>query len=297
MGFIKSLEEYTYLKVDFDVPMKKYTALGCGGKAKYFIEIDSLHALNLIISLAKSHRVKYKVIGCGTNLLVSDRGFDGLIVCTRNLTDIFLTNDGVKVMAGATVNKLVKFCADKGFTGVEALAGIPATVGGAIVMNAGAFGKNISDKLVTVETVKDGKIKRYFKNECKFTYRGSKFYKSKEAVVSATFSFEESDKKTIAATVKKHLDLRKQMQPAGRSCGSVFKNPKRAWAGALIERAGLKGFSIGGAKVSEKHANFILTAPNVKSIDVYNLIVHVKDKVKSTFGVDLIEEVEYVGEF
>ena len=297
MGFKESLEDFTYVETQFDVPMKNFTALGVGGKAKYFVKTDSLHSLNLTLSLAKTHKVKYKVIGCGTNLLVADSGFDGLVVCTTNLTDVFLTPNGVKAMAGATLNKLIKFCSANGFTGLEALSGIPATVGGAVVMNAGAFGRNISNKIVEVETLADGKIKKYYKDDCKFSYRKSRFYKSRETVVSATFSFEECDKKIISTAIKTYLDLRREMQPVGRSCGSVFKNPKGVSAGSLIERAGLKGYTVGGAKVSSKHANFITTAQGAKATDVYALILHIKDKVKSTFGIDLNEEVEYVGEF
>jgi len=297
MGFKETLDEFTYVKAVADVPMKNYTALGVGGKAKYFAETDSLHALNLLVSLAKTHRVKYKVIGGGTNLLFSDKGFDGLIINTRQLNDVFTTLDGVKAMAGAGLNKLVKFCQSNGFTGLEALSGIPATVGGAVVMNAGAFGRNVSNRLIKVETLSNGKIKKYSKEECRFTYRGSRFYKSRETVVSATFALSECDKKIISTAIKTYTELRKQMQPTGKSCGSVFRNPKGISAGALIERSGLKGYAVGGARVFEKHANFITVSAGAKASDVYALILHIKDKVKSTFDVELVEEVEYVGEF
>ncbi|MBQ3046989.1 MAG: UDP-N-acetylmuramate dehydrogenase [Clostridia bacterium] len=297
MGFKETAEEFAFAKILYNEPMKKHTSLGVGGNAKYFAKIDSLYSLNSLIQIAKECGVKYKVIGNGTNVLVSDLGFDGLIITTKGLADIMMKRDKVRAMAGAPLDKLIKFNLDHGFTGLESLSGIPATVGGAVVMNAGAFGHNISEHVYEIETIADGKIKRYFKDECKFCYRGSRFLKSKETVVSATFEFDENAKEIILAGMKTYLELRKHMHPTGRSCGSVFKNPKPDSAGALIDRAGLKGVAIGGAKISAKHGNFITTSPSATALDVRKLILHIKEKIKDVFGVELKEEVEYVGEF
>ncbi len=297
MCFKKALLEYTNAKITFDEPMKKHTGYGVGGCARYYASVNTLYSLNLLINLANQHRVKYKVIGNGTNILVSDLGFDGIIIDTKGLNDVFLKRENVKAMAGASLEKLSRFCLEHRFGGLEALSGIPASIGGAVVMNAGAFGHNISDHIITVETLYNGKIKTYDKNECKFGYRKSRFIGKKEIVVSATFNFPNVEKELILSGIKSYTEIRKSIQPQGRSCGSVFTNPKPLSAGALIEKAGLKGYAIGGARVSEKHANFILTSAKARAKDVYLLIQEIKQKVKDAFGVKLIEEVECVGEF
>ena len=297
MGFKNQLENFTHAKIYFDEPMNKHTALGVGGKALYFAEVDSLCGLNLLVSLAKEHRIKVKILGNGTNVLVSEKGFDGLIISIKRLSDVFFKRDEVRAMAGAPLDKLIRFAHDNGLTGLEALSGIPATVGGAVVMNAGAFGHNISDCLTTVETLVDGKIKVYDKTDCKFGYRTSRFLCKKEIIISACFSLTPEEKQVILSKEKSYKEVRNSIQPMGKSCGSVFKNPKPYTAGELIDRAGLKGFSIGCVTVSKKHGNFITTKPRATANDVYTLIQIVKDKIKSEFNVVLEEEVEFIGDF
>ncbi len=297
MGFNQELAGLTQVKISLDEPMDKHTSLRVGGVAKYYAKVSGLYGLNLLLDLCKSYKKKYKVLGNGTNVLFSDKGFDGVVIDVKPLSDVFFKRDEVRVSAGAGIDKLIKFAYDHKLSGVEALSGIPATVGGAIVMNAGAFGHNISDCITTVETLCDGKIKFYSKQECKFGYRTSRFLGKKEVIVFASFKLIESERDIIRAGIKTYADLRKSIHPVGCSCGSVFKNPKPSSAGALIERAGLKGFAVGGATVSEKHANFITTERCASATDVYLLIKFIKEKVKGVFGVDLIEEVEYIGEF
>lgn len=297
MCFKCALEQFTNAKIYFNLPMKNRTSFGVGGCAKYYAEIDSLYSLNQIIALAKEYKIKYKVIGNGTNLLVSDLGFDGLIIDLKKLNEIFFKQKDVRVMAGAKLESLIKFCMENSLTGLEVLSGIPATVGGAIVMNAGAFGHNISDCLLTVETLKDGKIKVYDKSDCKFSYRSSRFLNKNEVVVSATFAFLEGEKEIIKSRSKNYIELRQSIQPKGRTCGSVFKNPKPFTAGCLIDKAGLKGYAVGGATVSKDHANFILTSSKAKAKDVYLLIEKIKSTVNEVFNIQLKEEVEKIGEF
>ena len=297
MGFKNALTECTHAKIYFDEPMKKHTGYSVGGTADYYVEIDSLYTLNEIITLAKKYRVQYKVLGNGTNVLVSDDGFRGIVISLKRLSDVFCKLDEVRAMAGASLEKLIKFAADHRLKGLESLAGIPATIGGAVVMNAGAFGHNISDKITSVETLCDGKIKKYSVDECKFGYRKSRFLGKKEVVVSASFKLENGEREVVLAGIKAYSDLRKSLHPLGRSCGSVFKNPKPDTAGTLIDRAGLKGFSIGGATVSDKHANFIVTTGKATALDVYSVIKHIKEKIKCEFDIQLEEEVEFVGEF
>ncbi|MBE5753735.1 MAG: UDP-N-acetylmuramate dehydrogenase [Clostridiales bacterium] len=297
MGFKQELIDFSQVKVSFGEQMKKHTSLGVGGNAEYFAYIDTLYGLNKLLVLAKEYKIPFKIIGNGTNILVADGGFEGLIISLKGLNDVFFKRDFVKVMAGATIDKLSKFCIDHKLSGMEALSGIPATVGGAIVMNAGAFGNNISDHVVSVQTLCGGKIKTYDKSECKFGYRKSRFLGGKEVVISATFSFREGVREVISASVKNYAEIRKSMQPLGRSCGSVFKNPKDKTAGFLIECAGLKGQKIGGASISTVHGNFIMNEGKATANDVFLLINYIKDKIKKEFGITLTEEVELIGEF
>lgn len=296
MGFLEELKSFSHTEITLDQQMKKYTSMGVGGVARYFARPDTLYSLNQLVTVAKKHRIPHKIIGNGTNVIVSDNGYNGLIICINKLTDVFFKRDQVKAMAGANLEKLIKFCLEHRLSGLEALSGIPATVGGAVVMNAGAFGKNISDHLVCVETLTNGKIKVYDKNECKFRYRGSRFLSGKESVISATFKFNECEREIIQATVKNFTDLRRSIQPIGRSCGSVFKNFKSVSAGELIDKAGLKGCRIGGAVVSNKHANFIINEGKATTSDVYALIKLIKESVKREFDLNLTEEVEFIGE-
>ena len=295
--FKNALFDVTNAKIYLDESMRNRTGYGVGGCARYYAEIDSLYSLNCIINLAKEHNIKYKIIGNGTNVLFSDLGYNGIVIDTKKLNDVFFKREQVKAMAGAKLEKLIRFSLEHKLSGLEALSGIPATIGGAVVMNAGAFGKNISDCITAVETLCDGKIKVYDKNECKFGYRKSRFLAKNEVVVSATFCLAIKEREVISDSIKSYLNLRRSIQPSGRSCGSVFRNPKPFSAGALIEKAGLKGYKIGGATISEKHANFIITSSKATAKDVYILINTIQQKVKDAFNVDLVTEVECVGEF
>ncbi len=297
MGFKEELTDCTHAKILVNQPMKKYTGYGVGGKAAFYTEVDSLFTLNEIICLSKRYKVAYKVIGNGSNILVSDKGYNGVIISTKRLSEVYFKQDLVRAMSGATIQKLIKFCSENNLSGLEALSGIPATIGGAIVMNAGAFGRNISDRLVVVETLLDGKIKKYEKQDCKFGYRTSNFLGKKEIVISATFQLVEAERELITASIEAYKDLRKSVQPTGRSCGSVFKNPVGYSAGRIIDSLGLKGATVGGARISHEHANFIIADGKTTADDIATLIGYVKKRVKDAFNIELKEEIEYVGEF
>lgn len=297
MGFRDELTEIYDLELKVLEPMKKHTAIGCGGAADYFTEIRSLYSLNSALELSRRYRVPVKIIGCGSNVLVSDKGFKGLIISTKRLSDVFLKKDGVMAMCGASIKSLAEFAAKNKLSGVEGLVGIPGTVGGAVIQNAGAFGHSVSDYVVTVETLRRGKLFRYDADECGFGYRKSRFKCGRETIVSATFALKKADETQIRAAMKEFSERRKNTQPQGKNCGSVFMNPKGFSAGKLIEDAGLKGLSVGGASVSLKHANFISAASYATASDVRALIEYIKKKVYDKFGVKLKEEVEYIGEF
>ncbi len=297
MDFISSLKAIDRLKVKINEPIFKHTTLGVGGNVLFFLSPSDLKGLNQAITLLKKYRINYKVIGNGSNLLFSDDGYNGAIICLKNLNDVYTEKNGVVAMSGANLNKLISYSIALGKTGIEGLSGIPATVGGAVCMNAGAFGHAISDYVTTIRTLKNGKIKVYDKENCNFSYRNSIFLKRKEIIVSATFNFPDGDVKTGKRLINDFAEVRKIAQPNGKTCGSIFKNPKGAFAGAIIESAGLKGYSIGGASISNVHANFIEVGEDCSANQVYSLIQYAKKSINDLFGILLEEEVEYVGEF
>lgn len=297
MDLFHDLSNNTHAKLFFDEPMKKHTSFGVGGNARCYVETESLYTLNEIVCYAKERKIPYKILGNGTNVLISENGYNGIIICTKRMSDVFFVRDEIRSMAGASLSKLIKFAKDHRLSGLEALSGIPATVGGAVIMNAGAFGHNISEHITTIETLYNGKIKKYYKDECGFGYRHSRFFGKKEVIVSANFLLKPSNKEIISSRIESFAKLRASIQPNGKSCGSVFKNPKPETAGRLIDKAGLKGYYIGGAIVSNVHGNFINTTANATAQDVYLLINYIKEKIKSKFGIELKEEVEFVGEF
>ena len=292
-------EELTYItkgKCLYRVNLKNFTTIGIGGPAKYFVYIDSLLQIKELINLCNKKRVKYVVLGGGSNTLFSDKGFDGLVINTKRFSSIITTDDGIVVTAGVSVKNLLDFCVEKSLFGVEFLSGIPASLGGVIACNAGAFGKSISDVVKEVKTLKGEKLLVYNKEDCKFNYRSSRFLTSKEVIISAKLNLLSEDAKNVKENILNNKRLR-ALQPKGKTFGSVFKNGKNYFAGELIERAGLKGFQIGGAKISDKHANFIINENNATAKEVVCLIEKIKEEVLDKFGVELLPEVKLIGEF
>lgn len=293
MGIVDFLRQIPDIHFTENENMTEKTSLKVGGAAKYFVSPESVYTFTECIRAAENAGVKYKIIGNGTNLLVSDLGFDGLILCTKNLNGLLLDKGEIIALCGTPLKKFSDFVRGSGRTGAEGLADIPATVGGAVFQNAGAFGFTVSDRLSEVTSLKNGEIIRRGKKDCRFGYRDSVFKRNGEFIISAKFKFE----KRKASDNKDYSLLRKASQPYARTCGSVFLNPDGDHAGRLIESAGLKGLRLGGAAVSDKHANFIVTEVGAKARDVYELIKKIKKEVYEKFNVKLIEEVEYLGEF
>ena len=296
MGFSELIRSIPNVHFKEDYPMNLHTGLAVGGKAKYFIAPETVNSVKIAINTAKKYDIPVKAIGNGTNLLVSDSGFEGMVISSKYLTSKLLDKGDIIALCGAQLSSFVRFSAGSGYTGMEGLFGIPATVGGAVYQNAGAFGYEISDYIVEVTVLIDGEIKRYSKKECGFKYRGSGFTKE-EFIVSARFNFPKRRHAARRQEYYKYLSKREQIQPKGNSCGSVFKNPKGDHAARLIEGAGLKGFRVGGAAVSEMHANFIMTEDGASAKDVYSVISEIKKRVFDKYGVILTEEVEYLGVF
>lgn len=289
--------------VKFNESLAKHTSFRIGGPAEYFVEVANKSELANLLKIAKKYSLNIYLLGAGTNLLVKDRGIRGLVI--RLLGDfrkIQFKNRLVFVGAGVGLPQLLKVSAEHNLGGIEFLAGIPGTVGGALVMNAGNPKEGIGDLVDSVEIMKpNGKIQILEKKDLHFSYRKSNFPKN-SFLLSCWLRLKKSKKETIIKVVKERLKERWEKQPRGYSAGSVFKNPPadsagscRTTAGGLIEKAGLKGVKYGGAYISEKHANFILNRGNAKAKDVLYLIRKIKNTVKNKFGVDLDLEIKIIG--
>lgn len=285
-----------------NVLLKDYTTFKIGGPAKYFFVAKNKKDLIKAILMAKKIGLPFFILGGGSNLLVSDKGFKGLVIKVKS--QIRQPADKIKnnkifaetsIPLAALVNKTV----ENNLTWLEWAAGIPGTVGGAIRGNAGAFGKSMKNivKEVEVYDTKNGKIKILKNKNCKFNYRDSIFKKKKNLIIlSATLQLKKGNKKEIKKKIKKNLEQRNKTQPLNfPSAGSIFKNPKGFSAGELIEKCGLKGKKIGKIEISKKHANFIVNLGGGRTKDVKKLIKLIKKEVKNKFDVELEEEIQYLG--
>ena len=270
-----------------------------GGPADLYYEAKNSKELEEVIKLSSREEIPFTLLGNGSNVLVSDKGVRGLVI-KNNAEEIKLLPFGfVEVDSGVELSKLISLARNNGLTGLERLIRVPGTVGGAIFMNAGdTFKKKfIGDLVVWVEVVdKEGNIKKLELAECEFGYRSSRFQKSGEIILRVKLQLKQETKEKIEIAARDIL-VRKMKQPTGSSMGSTFKNPPETSAGELIEKAGLKGKQIGGAKISEVHGNFIINTGNATAKDVKDLIDLIKRTVKEKFGIDLQEEIRYIGEW
>ena len=261
-------------------PMSKHTTFGIGGPVDFLIlPLDNSQIPDIIKSI-NLNKINFIFLGSGSNILVSDKGIKGAVISLKKSSkNIIFEDSTVLVDSGVMLSALVQEIHKKNITGFETLMGVPGTLGGALVMNAGAFGSEISNNLIFVETINIlGQKKRYNVDEIDFEYRKSNFPKN-EIIINALFNC----KKGLKSNINDKRDIaskqRKTTQPLTyRSAGSIFKNPKENAAGYLIDKAGLKGLQIGGAKISEKHANFIVNLGNAKSTDVLELIDIIKKR-------------------
>jgi len=276
--------------------MKQHTTYKIGGPADFYIYPKNELDIKKLLTLFKSENYPYFIVGKGSNLLVNDKGFSGAIIDLKEFfSDIKFNYNEIDCAAGISMAKIGKYAIKNGLTGFEMLAGIPGTLGGALYMNAGCYGKNISDDLDSVLVVtKEGELKKINKEDVLFSYRKSSL--QDQIILRARFSLERGEVDKIKETTDLYNSRRVKSQPLSLpSCGSVFKRPEGYYAGKLIEDSGLKGYSVGGAMVSKKHANFIVNVNHATSEDVVRIIDHVKAKVYDKFSVELEEEVKYLG--
>ena len=294
-------------EVRYDEIMAKYTSMRIGGPADVFVLPANLRDLQIILK----HRGNCPVwtLGEGTNLLVGDRGIRGIVVSLKNCFKsikrpvFYKTPEGkeravIQVDAGVKLSYLAKYAARYGLKGIESLVGIPGSVGGAVVMNAGAEGTEIGQVLRSVKRIDlDGEIKTFDKDEIKFTYRKTIFPSEEGIVISAELDLEKGETSEVHRKMDDHLSRRSSTQPLTMpNSGSIFKNPEGDSAGRLIESSGLKGCGMGGAGVSIKHANFIVNKGNASAKDVIKLIEHIQTVVEEKTGTKLEQEIIFIGE-
>lgn len=273
-----------------------------GGAAEYFISPRSSTELAESLAWASDRHLPITIIGAGSNLLISDEGLAGLVICTRHLRGITFDqiSGQVTASAGEPVARLAMQIASHGWTGFEWAIGIPGTVGGLVVMNGGAQGGSAADCVVSVQTViLTGETQILYPQDLDFSYRTSVLQGSQLLVTEATFKFQTGgDPEAIAANTEAKLKARHSTQPYHLpNCGSVFRNPLPQFAAKLIQDAGLKGYQIGNAQVSELHGNFIVNLGNAKAKDIFSLIKHIKQVIRDRYGIALETEVKLIGYF
>ncbi|MDE3838429.1 UDP-N-acetylenolpyruvoylglucosamine reductase [Bacillus methanolicus] len=296
---IKKLKELNVGKVKENEPLANHTTIKIGGPADLFIEPSSIDNLKKTIDLIREYNVKWTAIGRGSNLLVSDKGIEGAVIkLGPGLDGLEVKDTVVKVGGGHSLVSLATMISRKGLSGLEFAAGIPGSVGGAVYMNAGAHGSDISNILVKAHILfEDGTMEWLTNDEMEFSYRTSVLQKKRPGIVAeAVFQLEEGEKEAILSKLQKNKDYRKETQPWNFPCaGSIFRNPLPHYAGKLIESAGLKGHSIGGAMISEMHGNFIVNTGNAKAQDVLSLIEHIKETIYNLYQIKMETEVEIIG--
>ncbi len=289
------------LNIEFlrDEPMKNHTSFRTGGNAKLFIVPKNDGEIKEILSLCRKENVPYFVLGNGSNILVPDEGINDKVVIYLgdNLSYIELTNENTLLVgAGTKLIQLCRFALKNSLTGLEFAYGIPGSVGGAVYMNAGAYGGEMKDVLVKSNHINSDGTDGFFEGEnLNLSYRHSAYAGKDMIITSVVLKLKKGDKAEIDAAMKDFLGRRKDKQPLEYpSAGSVFKRPEGYFAGALVEQSGLKGKRIGGAMVSEKHAGFIINYDNATTTDVLELIDYCRETVKEKFGVTLEAEIRTV---
>mgnify|MGYP002568870850 FL=1 len=285
----------------YDEPMAKHTSFKIGGPADVFIKVDNIEELKETLDLSKQNQIPLTIIGNGSNLLVTDKGIRG-ITAKLNLKDIEIKKENnkqiIKVEAGVPVGLLAQKLLKEEITGFEELSGIPGTIGGAVIMNAGAHGKELKDILKKVTAMDyNGNIHEFTNEECLFSYRNSRFQKEKYIILQATLELEKGNSTEIKEKMDEYMQFRKEKQPIEYpNAGSTFKRGEDFVTAKLIDEAGLKGYKVGGAQVSEKHAGFIVNVDNATAKDVIELTDYIKEKIEEKFGKKINLEIQIIGE-
>ena len=278
--------------------MSNYTSMQVGGIASVVASVRNAEELIVAIREAKNHYIKYVVIGNGSNVIFPDKGYDGLVILTGGMKNFSVEGDIIKADCGASLSRVAVEAQKAELSGLEFAYGIPGTVGGSVFMNAGAFGGEMADVVISsiCYDTRNDCIRKFDYSEHDFKYRESVYSKNPHLIILAVMlKLDKGNMSEIISKMNQNLRSRKEKQPLEfPSAGSVFKRPVGYYAGEMIEKCGLKGFRIGGAEVSEKHAGFIINRGDATAADVMKLIEHIKATVLDNYGVELECEVKYI---
>ncbi|MCD4704999.1 UDP-N-acetylmuramate dehydrogenase [bacterium] len=309
------LKKFPNIETEYN--LAQLTTFKVGGQAKYFLISDDLEEIQAVIKFCLENEIKYQIIGAGSNLLISDQGFAGLIIKINN-KDIDVNDSRLKVGAGVLLFEFVNLALKNNLTGHDFLIGIPGSMGGAIYGNAGSYGNDIASIVQSVRIIDgQGNIKELNQEECRFAYRDSYFKHNDCLIFDVVLSLQKGNVDEFRKKMIERFKVRKNIHPMEfGNAGSFFKNieitedvkdklngkldiskfdGKKIPAGFLIEQADLKGWQVGGAEVSEKHANFLINKNNAKAQDIFDLADLIKKKVFDKYGIELQEEVQYIG--
>lgn len=300
-----TFEEALYQIIDkervlLEEPMRKHTTFRVGGPAEYFVMPENTEEVQKVVSLCKEQEVPYFILGNGSNLLVSDQGIRGVVIqIFRSMNHIFVQGNLITAQAGASLAQIAAAASAGSLTGFEFAAGIPGTLGGAVVMNAGAYGGEMKDVLVSATVLtEEGGTLEIPAEDLELGYRTSIIAKKNYVVLEAKIALEKGNPDEIRAYMDELRQRRIDKQPLEYpSAGSTFKRPEGYFAGKLIQDAGLKGFTVGGAQVSEKHSGFVINTGKATAEDITSLMEQVIEKVKEDSGIILEPEVKRIGEF
>ena len=294
---IQNIKRENIGRIEENISLKKYTTYKVGGKSRCVVYPKNVDKLVQLIKLLNLNNIKYKIIGNGSNLLFSDKDYDGILIKLVDFDDIEINDNRIKVGAGYSLMKLSRIAMKNSLTGLEFAAGIPGTVGGAVFMNAGAYKSDMGYIVKSIKVLTpDYRIIELENRELDFHYRTSYLKKHPKYIcLEAVIKLEYGSKSAIENLMKERLKRRMSSQPLNYpSAGSVFRNPKDMFAGELIENLGLKGMKHNGAMISDKHANFIVNTGNAKSEDIKYLIDYAYNKVKEKYNVEMVVEQEFV---
>ena len=287
-------------QVLFEEPMKRHTTFRIGGPAEVFVMPKTIEQVKTAVRICREEDLDWFVLGNGSNLLVSDQGYRGVIIqMDRNIGQVTVEGTEIHAAAGALLSSIASAARKASLTGFEFAGGIPGTLGGAVVMNAGAYGGELKDVLKEVTVMdRDGEIRIIPADELEMGYRTSIIKTAGYLVLSAVISLEEGDGEAILSRTRELNEKRSEKQPLEYpSAGSTFKRPEGYFAGKLIMDSGLRGYTVGGAMVSEKHCGFVINKGGATAADVCELMDHVTEVVREKFGVTLEPEVKFLGEF
>jgi len=296
VNILNGLQKLVGNRLRIDEPLSRHTSLEIGGPARYFLELRNIEELASVIEFSLKENLDFFILGEGTNVLFCDEGFSGLVIRLKGeFEKFFIEGEEVTAGAGVKLNYLVEELAKRGLAGLEFASGIPGSLGGAIVSNAGTKMGSIGDVTREIKIFSGGNVKILKKDEVNFSYRHCDL-PNKAIILEVKLGLKNGKKSDIINKIKKSLKERKKNQPVSTlNAGCVFKNPKTCEAGKLIEAAGLKGTRFGDAEVSTKHANFIINRGRARAKDVYNLIEKIREAVKEKFDIDLELELRLVG--